>query len=260
MFQDKKFKNNCQREIKLQGKSKKLRRLSHEWIKESIKTNYSYHFEWLGIPIIQYPQDIMAVQQLIWEVKPDLIIETGIARGGSLIFNASMLKLVSFCGGEKKFKVIGIDIDIRKKNKNAIISHPMNRHIQMIEGSSVHEKVLSKLEKKIKNSKKIMVFLDSNHTHDHVLNELRIYSKYVSKGSYLVVFDTIIDDLPNNLNINRPWSKNNSPKSAVKQFLKEITKNKPQDIKGNLIKFEINKSVQDKHQISVAPDGFLLRK
>lgn len=260
MFQDKKFKTQCRKEIYLQGKSKKLKYLTREWIKESIKTNYSYHFEWLGMPIIQYPQDILSIQQLIWEVKPDLIIETGIARGGSLIYSASILQVVSLCGGPKKFKVIGVDINIKKNNKKAILSHPMSKYIEMIEGSSIDKKVLVNLEKKIKKFKKIMIFLDSNHTHNHVFEELKAYSKYVSKRSYLVVFDTIIDDLPNSLNKNRPWSKGNSPKTAVKKFLKEININNFYDKNGTLIRFDINKNIQDKSQISVAPGGFLLRK
>jgi len=183
----------------------------------------------------------VAMQEIIWQVKPDLIIETGIAHGGSLIFYASMLELIG--NGE----VLGIDIDIRKHNRREIEKHKMFKRIKMIEGSSVDEKVIKKVEKTVKQHKKILVCLDSLHTHNHVLNELNIYSKFVSKGSYLVVFDTVIEYMPKGFFKNRPWDKGNNPATAVKQFIK---KNK---------NFVIDKEIDNKLLITSAPEGFLKR-
>lgn len=259
MTEEKKFLKECKKEINKQGKSNKLRSLSKKWIKESLKFNYTYHFEWLGRPIIQYPQDILGMQQLIWSIKPDLIIETGIARGGSVIFNASILKLIADCGGPKNSKVIAIDIDIRKHNKEAILSHPISKYIEMIEGSSVDIKVFEKVKKRASRAKKVVVFLDSNHSHDHVLKELYMYSQFVNTGSYLVVFDTIIEDLPNNFFPKRAWSKGNNPKTAVIEFLKNIKKNKHLDLIGKAIKFRIDNNFDRQLQITVSPGGFLKR-
>ena len=208
---------------------------------ETTKYNYTYHFDWLGIPIIQYPQDIVAMQELVWKLKPDLIIETGVARGGSLILYSSILELIG------KGEVLGIDIDIRTHNRNAIESHPMFKRITLIEGSSISEETIIKVRKYVTDKEVIMVLLDSNHTHEHVIEELKLYSSFVTKGSYLVVFDTVIDDLPDNLVSNRTWGKGNSPKSAVHEFLK------------NHSEFEIDKSIQNKLLLTVAPDGYLKR-
>ena len=214
---------------------------SQDWFLHSLKHEYSYHFEWLGLPIIQYPQDIIAYQEIIWNVKPDLIIETGIARGGSLVLSASMLQLIG------KGQVLGIDIDIKKENLKKIESHFLKKRIKMIQGSSLDENVIKQVKKIAKNKKKIMVVLDSNHTHQHVLNELENYSQFVKKGSYLIVFDTIIEDIPKKLTekTNRPWKKGNSPKSAIKEFLKKNSR------------FEIDNMIDNKLQISVAPNGYL---
>lgn len=210
-----------------------------EFFIETVKFNYSYHFDWLGIPVIQYPQDIVAMQELIWRIKPDLIIETGIARGGSLIFYSSMLELLG------KGQVLGIDIDIRELNRRMIESHPMFKRISLIEGSSTSEETISKVKKAIKGKDVVIVVLDSDHTHKHVYKELDLYSPFVTKGSYLVVFDTAIDDLPDELVANRSWGKGNNPKTAVHEFLKTHPG------------FMIDKSIQDKLLITVAPDGYL---
>jgi len=220
-------------------KNEKLRKLSRLWFIESVKYEYSYHFKWLGRPIIQYPQDIIAYQEVIWKVKPDLIIETGIARGGSLIFSASILELIG------KGRVIGIDVDIRKHNKKAIKSHPLSHRISMMGGSSIDKGLVSKVFKLAKGKKKILVMLDSNHTHEHVLNELRLYSPLVSKNSYIVVFDSVIEDLPDSLHKNRPWSKGNNPKTAISEFLRE---NK---------RFVIDTEFKNKLAISATPYGYL---
>ena len=221
------------------GADKKLKELSTKFITDSAKYKYSYHFTWLGRPIIQYPQDIIAIQEIIWKVKPDLIIETGIAHGGSLIFSASLLELLG------KGKVIGIDIDIREHNRKEIENHSLSKRIEMIEGSSIDEKIISKVEAIVKEDEKILVILDSNHTHEHVLKELELYSKFVKNDSYLIVLDTIIEDMEEDSFPDRPWNKKNNPKTAVWEFLK------------NNDRFKIDKQIQNKLVITVAPDGYL---
>ena len=189
-----------QRSIKAMNENEKLKKLSADWFTEGFKHKYSYNFTWLGRPIIQYPQDIIALQEIIWEVKPDLIIETGIAHGGSLIFHASMLEII---GGDGE--VLGIDIDIREHNRAEIEKHKMFKRITLIEGSSVEQSVIDKVYSFAKNKKNILVILDSLHTHDHVLQELRLYSPLVSKDSYLVVFDIIVENMPKASFPDRPW-------------------------------------------------------
>jgi cephalosporin hydroxylase len=211
----------------------------------------------MGRPIIQYPQDMAAMQEIIWEVKPDLIIETGIAHGGSLIFSASMLALLDLCEAieEKKAfdpsvskrKVLGLDIDIRPHNREAIEAHPLSSRIQMIQGSSIAPEIVHQVHEIAKKHSKILVCLDSNHTHEHVLEELHAYAPLVCKGSYCVVFDTIVEDLPKEMFPDRPWGPGNNPKTAVWEYLKSHPE------------FEINKSIDHKLLISVAPDGFLKR-
>ncbi len=213
----------------------------------SIQSKYSYNFSWLGRPVIQYPQDIMAMQEIIWQVQPDLIIETGIAHGGSLIFSAAMLELNAACGGTANATVLGIDIDIRSHNRKAIEEHPMFRRIKMIEGSSVAPNVIAQAKGMISEKSRVLVCLDSNHTHDHVLAELEVYAPFVSAGSYCVVFDTLIEDMPTDMFINRPWGPGNNPKTAVWEYLKTHPE------------FEIDKNIEHKLLITVAPDGFLKR-
>lgn len=259
MSEEKEFKKQCLEEIRQQGKSALLNQLTRQWVDESIKSNYSYHFEWLGRPIIQYPQDIVGTQQLLWQVKPDLIIETGIARGGSLIFYASILELIAQCGGPKDAKVLGIDIDIRAHNKDAILAHPMSKRIEMIQGSSVDISVVEQVKQKTKGASKILVCLDSNHTHDHVLQELRHYAPMVSMNSYIIVFDTVVEDLPSNLIKGRAWSKGNNPKTAVLEYLKEIEDQKQLAIDGATLNFSLDKQIENQLLITVAPSGFLRR-
>lgn len=217
----------------------KLEKIGTNFIRDTANYKYSYNFTWLGRPIIQFPQDIMAMQEIIWNVKPDLIIETGIAHGGSLIFSASMLELIG------KGEVLGIDIDIRKYNKIEIENHSMSKRITMIEGSSIDTEVINKVYKFSKDKKSILVVLDSNHTHEHVLKELIAYSPLIKKGSYLVVFDTVIDDMPEKFFPDRPWDVGNNPKTAVHEFLK--TNNR----------FVIDKEIENKLLITVSPDGYL---
>lgn len=236
---------------------------------ESIKSKYSYNFSSLGRPIIQYPQDMVAMQELIWTVKPDLIIETGIAHGGSLIMSASMLALLDYCDAVvlgttltprlSKRMVLGLDIDIREHNRKAIESHPLSHLIHMIEGSSIDAHIISQVHDISKNYAKILVCLDSNHTHEHVLGELRAYASLATFGSYCVVFDTVVEDLPTGLYPDRPWDVGNNPKTAVHTFLDEIKRKSIRDVNDSIVRFEIDRSIDQKLLISVAPDGYLKR-
>lgn len=227
------------------------------FINESSISKYSYNFSWQGRPIIQYPQDIVAMQELIWSIKPDLIIETGIAHGGSLIFSASMLAQLDMCEAIEigktldpkisQRKVLGIDIDIRSHNRVAIEAHPMASRIQMIQGSSIAPEIIEQVHAIAANYSRVLVCLDSNHTHDHVLAELEAYAPLTSKDSYCVAFDTIIEDLPADMFPNRPWGHGNNPKTAVWEYLKTHPE------------FEIDKSIQHKLLITAAADGYLKR-
>ncbi len=218
---------------------------------------YSYNFSWMGRPIIQFPQDMVAMQELIMEVKPDLIIETGIAHGGSLIMNASLLAMLDYCdaieSGElldpakPKRRVLGVDIDIREHNRAAIEAHPMSNRIDMIQGSSIAPEIIKQVFDYAKNYKRVLISLDSNHTHAHVLAELEAYAPLTSKDSYCVVFDTVVEDMPQSLFPDRPWGPGDNPKTAVWEYLKTHPE------------FEIDKTIQNKLLITVAPDGYLKR-
>jgi len=244
---------------RIAGNSGNLRliELANQFIVESCLAKYSYNFSALGRPVIQYPQDIVAMQELIWVVKPDLIIETGIAHGGSLIMSASMLALLDVCEAieigakmdprKSQRLVLGIDNDIRPHNRRAIESHPMGSRIQMIEGSSIASDIVEHVVQTAKGYERILVCLDSNHTHDHVLAELQAYAPLTSIGSYCVVFDTIVEDMPGDFFSDRQWGQGNNPKTAVWEYLKTHPE------------FEIDKNIQSKLLISVAPDGYLRR-
>lgn len=235
----------------------KLQKASKEFLLATVEAQYSYNFSWMGRPIIQYPQDVVAMQELIWAVKPDLIIETGIAHGGSLILSASMLAQLDMCEAieagqtidprRSKRLVIGLDIDIREHNRVAIEAHPMASRIKMFQGSSVAPEIVEEVKKIAANYKRILVCLDSNHTHAHVLAELEAYAPLTSPGSYCVVFDTVVEDLPRELAFDRPWGPGDNPKTAVWEYLKTHSE------------FEIDKTIQDKLLITVAPDGYLKR-
>ena len=241
------FKNECDERVRAHQTNKALLNTAAGFMRETTPAKYSYNFSWLGRPIIQYPQDIVAMQELIWTVKPDLIIETGIAHGGSLVFSASMLELNSACGGPKDAEVLGVDIDIRPHNRKAIEEHPMFKRITMIQGSSVAPEIVAKVYAKAKGKQNVLVILDSNHTHEHVLAELTAYAPLASIGSYCVVFDTIVEDMPADAYPDRPWGPGNNPKTAVWEYLKTHPE------------FEIEKSIHDKLLITVAPDGYLKR-
>ena len=238
-MKDKKFDERNKKFEKTMSKDVEFKKLSQRWFDISLKYEYPYHFTWLGRPIIQYPQDIVAIQEIIWNVKPDLIIETGVAHGGSLILSASILELIGH--GE----VLGIDIDIRKYNKKEIENHKLFKRINLIEGSSTNKKIIDKVSKFAKNKKKIMVFLDSNHTYSHVKKELISYSNFVTKGSYLIVFDTIIADISKTFFKNRIWNSKNNPKIAVNEFLASTGR------------FKIDKKIENKLGITASPHGYL---
>lgn len=235
-----------------------LQAAAQGFLRESIAARYSYNFFWLGRPIIQYPQDMAAMQEIVWQVRPDVIVETGIAHGGSLILSASLLALLDYCdaleAGEvldpakPKRRVVGVDIDIRAHNRAAIEAHPMANRITMIQGSSIDDGIVALVRDAVGDAKRVLVCLDSNHTHDHVLGELAAYAPMVTPGSYCIVFDTVVEDLPKELSFDRPWGPGANPKTAVHQWLPDHPD------------FEIDRSWDAKLIVSVAPDGFLRRK
>lgn len=251
------FAEQCTEEINAMADDLNVQSKSNEWIILANHKKYSYHFSFLGRPIIQYPQDMVAMQELIWAVKPDLIIETGIAHGGSLIMSASMLALLDMCEAiesgavldpkSSKRKVLGLDIEIRQHNREAIEAHPMASRIQMIQGSSIAPEVIEQVRTVAKSYQRVLVCLDSNHTHEHVLAELKAYAPLTSIGSYCVVFDTIVEDMPKAMFPDRPWGPGDNPKTAVWEYLKTHPE------------FEIDKSITNKLLITVAPDGYLKR-
>lgn len=240
------FKKEVEERIAAITLNDELKSSAHDFMKASVEPKYSYNFSWLGRPIIQYPQDMIAMQEIIWEVKPDLIIETGIAHGGSLIFYASILELVATCTGNEG-EVIGVDIDIRSHNRKAIEEHPMFKRISMIQGSSIEPEIVAQVIEKAKGKKRILVCLDSNHTHAHALAELEAYARLTSVGSYCVVFDTLIEDMGDGVYPDRPWGPGDNPKTAVWEYLRTHPE------------FEIDKDIQNKILITVAPDGYLKR-
>lgn len=223
-----------------------LQALSRIWVREITRYKYAYNFTWMGRPIIQFPQDMMAMQEILWTVRPDVVIETGVAHGGSILYYASLLELF----GKPDACVIGVDIEIRPHNREAIEKHPMAHRVKLIEGSSIHPDTLQAVYEalpKPPDQINAVIVLDSNHTHEHVLEELRLYSSLVKKDSYIVVFDTIIEDMPEDIirSWNRPWQKGNNPKTAVHAFLAENNR------------FTIDKALESKLLITVGPDGYL---
>ncbi len=226
--------------IREMAADEEFRALSYQWAIASAKHRYTYNFTWLGRPFIQFPQDMMAMQEVIWKARPDLIVETGIAHGGSLIFYASMLELL---GGDGR--VVGVDIDIRPHNREEIEKHPLFRRIDLIQGSSTDGETVRQVRDLAEESRRVLLVLDSNHTHEHVLAELELYSPLVGQGSYIVVFDTFIEDMPEDSFPDRPWSKGNNPKTAVWEFLERNDR------------FVIDKEIEEKLMITVAPDGYL---
>jgi cephalosporin hydroxylase len=236
------FEQERVHDIKKMARDDELKKKSLDWMLHADKYKYTYNFKWLGRPIIKYPNDIVLLQEIIWEVKPDLIIETGIAHGGSLIFSASMLELL---GGDRE--VVGVDIDIRKHNRKEIESHPMFKRVTMIEGSSTSQDTIAKIREVTKRKTQVMVCLDSNHTHEHVLKELHLYSPFVTVGSYMVLPDTFIEYFPKGYFKNRPWDVGNNPMTAIREFLSKSDN------------FIIDKEKVNKLLITEGFDGYLKR-
>lgn len=263
------FKNEILVRIYSNALDAELLASAHDFMMKSTTPKYSYNFNALGRPIIQYPQDMVALHEIIWDVRPDLIIECGIAHGGSLIHNASMLVMLDYCdaveSGEMldpkggKRKILGIDIDIRKHNRKAIEAHPLSHKIDMIQGSSISPEVIQQVRNYAKDFDRILVILDSNHTHDHVLAELEAYAPLTSKGSYCIVFDTVVEDLPDDMFPDRPWGKGDNPKTAVWAYLDILKKNARLGADKQPLNFKIDKGIENKLLITVAPDGFLKR-
>ena len=251
------FQREEQQSIEEQSKDSNLAKITHDWILRSMVHRYTYHFSVLGRPIIQFPQDIVALQEIVWKVKPDLIVETGIAHGGSLMLSAGMLALLDYCEAagrtgnlgpsSSRRRVVGVDIEIRPHNRVAIEEHPMSGLITMIEGSSVAPDVIEQVQAIARDHHSILVCLDSNHTHQHVYDELRAYATLVTKGSYCVVSDTIIENLPDDRFADRPWSRGNNPRTAVERFLE------------NDDRFEIDLEIDSRLLISNSPCGYLRR-
>ena len=222
-----------------------------DFLLQSIHDRYSYNFSWLSRPIIQYPQDIVAFQEVISQVNPDLILETGIAHGGSLVLSASMLCLLDVMEGldprQSSRKVVGVDIDIRPHNRKALDEHPLRFKMELIEGSSIDPLIIQQVRRHAEDVDRVLVSLDSNHTHEHVRAELNAYADLISVGSYCIVFDTVVEDLPAGSFPDRPWDVGNNPKTAVHEWLMTHPE------------FKIDKDIDNKLLISVAPDGYLKR-
>lgn len=236
------FEQETRKQAAAMARDPQMQQASQAWMANSICNRYSYNFRWMGLPIIQYPQDMIALQEIIWKTKPDVIVETGVARGGSLVLSASLLMLTT-----GNAKVIGVDIDIRPHNRSAIESHPLAPHIQLIQGSSIDPDIVAQVVTAIPKGARVMVQLDSNHTHSHVLEELRAYAPLVTPGCYCAVMDGVVEDLPPELISDRPWAKGDNPKTAVHAYLAEDDR------------FEIDQEYNDKLQLTVAPDGYLRR-
>jgi len=235
-----KFKAEVAANIDALARDGDIKALSRLWMRLTAPYKYSYNFRWLGRPAIQFPQDLMAMQELIWDIRPEVIVETGVAHGGSVIFHASMLHLLGGPG-----EVIAVDIDIREHNRREIENHAMAQRISLIQGSSIDTDVVAQVRAKVAGRKPVVVILDSNHTHAHVLEELKAYAPLVGRGSYLIVMDTLIEDVPGGFFPDRPWDKGNNPKTAVEEFLKTTNR------------FVADEKIDAKISISVAPGGYL---
>ena len=237
--------------VKANANNWSIHESAENFFRATVEAKYSYCFDWLNRPIIQYPQDIVAFQELVSAVKPDTIIETGIAHGGSLVLSASLLCLLDVMEGldprQSSRKVVGVDIDIRPHNRQALDEHPLRFKMELIEGSSIDTQIIQQVHSHVGASDRVLVSLDSNHTHQHVLAELNAYADLVSVGSYCIVFDTVVENLPVGSFPDRPWGVGNNPKTAVHEWLKMHPE------------FEIDKNIDNKLLISVAPDGYLKR-
>ena len=252
------FRKDVQEQVRHNGSSESFLLASRQWMLESTIHRYSYCFSWLGRPIIQYPQDIVALQEIVWDVRPDLIIETGIAHGGSLILSASLLALLDYSEAAQnsqtldprrsRRKVLGIDVDIRRHNDEALRGHPLSNLIKTITGSSIDKSVIDQVRDIAKTYKRVLVCLDSNHTEAHVLAELEAYASLVTSGSYCIVFDTVIEEMPKSMYPDRPWGPGDNPKTAVHKYVAKHGE------------FVIDRTWQNKLMLTVASDGYLKRE
>jgi cephalosporin hydroxylase len=236
------FERECRANAERMAEDPELRATSDAWIAHAARYKYTYNFRWLGLPVIQLPQDLIALQEIVWAVQPELVIETGIARGGSLVFYASLLQLL---GGDRR--VIGIDVDLRAHNRAALEAHPLFPRITLIDGSSIDPAVVARVGELAAGRAPVMVVLDSNHTADHVRAELAAYAPLVTPGSYLVVLDTVIETMPDAQFADRPWRKGNSPWTAVAELLASSDR------------FVVDRELEDRLLLSVAPRGYLRR-
>lgn len=243
------FQKEKEENIRAMTQDKNTKRIGRLFMDHVTDYKYGYYFTWMGRPIIQHPQDIVALQEVMMEVQPDLVIETGIAHGGSLILSASMLELLDIAAplSEIKREVVGIDIEIRPHNRVAIEAHPMYRKITMLEGSSTDGDIVAAVREIARRHKTVMVLLDSCHTADHVLREMELYGPLVTAGSYLVIYDTLVEfeDKPHT---DRPWGKGNSPYTAVQKFLRTHKE------------FTVDEAIEQKIVITSCPDGWLRRE
>jgi len=269
MSENAKFADYVQNNIRGIGEDTAFLGMSNVWVREAIAHNYAQNFTWLGRPVIQVPQDVYAIQELIWACRPDLVIETGIAHGGSLILTASMLAMLDYCDAVEagvvldpkasRRKVVGVDIDIRPHNRAGIEAHPLAHKISTIQGSSVAPEVFEQVKAHAMGYDRIMVFLDSNHTHEHVLAELELYAPLTSKGSYCVVWDTGVEDLPDYMCADRPWGKGNNPRTAVWEYERLLAGEGRTAADGERLMFEKDKTIEHKIVITASIDGFLRR-
>ena len=263
------FNNLVSNNIKRMGEDRDFIGLSRCWIREAQRYGYQQNFTWLGRPIIQVPTDVYAVQELIWACRPDLIVETGIAHGGSLVLSASMLAMLDYCDAAKagtvidpkasKRKVIGVDIDIRAHNRTAIEAHPLAHKIATIQGSSIDPDIFAQVRQQAEGYERVMVFLDSNHTHAHVLNELELYAPLTSQGSYCVVWDTGVEVLPDEMCADRPWGKGNNPMTAVWEYMERLADEGRSGVDGAPLSFAYDKVIESKITVTASPNGFLRR-
>ena len=262
------FRQDVQDRVQRNASDQELTQATTAFMTASIRAKYSYNFQWLSRPVIQYPQDIVAMQELVWHIRPDLIIETGVAHGGSVILSASLLALLDYSDAAangtmldirtSKRKVVGIDIDIRPHNRTALQSHPLARLITLVEGSSIDEAVVEKVRGLASTATRVLVILDSNHTHEHVLAELRAYAPLVTIDSYCVVFDTVIERLASTSFSDRPWDVGNNPMTAVDAYLSTLGRGAT-GADGRPLAFKIDDAMDSRLQISVAPRGYLRR-
>ena len=191
---------------------KSFEEISRQWVRVGWNQKYQYGFSWMGRPIIQLPEDMIRTQEVLWRVQPDVIIEAGIAHGGSLIYNASLCKAIG------RGRVIGVDIEIRSHNRKAIEDHPMSELITMIEGSSTDHEIVAQVKSLVKPGETVLVILDSNHSKQHVADELLAYHDLVTPGSYIVATDGIMYDLHDVPRGESDWDWNH-PTDAAKEFV-----------------------------------------